>query len=371
MRPNHLSYTEIVTEAKSRILHQDDAVSRLAVILHYHLRAYTDCAGEMIAKEIDALFKNDEVNPHQITPDLEPIGVAPIFLLGKTGSGKTHLVRELCKIAGVNFVAVNATHLSNAGYKGFTLAEVGEMILESAGNDIAKALFSVVFFDEFDKLFMPMNEYQASFQRSLATEFLTIFEGTSHFPIKDKTGISSAYMLFILGGSFGLHDDNANPIGFLANLTDRSQQIPKTQSDLVKMGIFAELSGRIGQIIHLKPLSNRMLADILKYSPSSPFVKLQRQLKLMFTDIKMTDQFVTALIDNSQDLITQFGVRGLYQAFNALAEIHEALIFGATRASDGYLELTDMGLICIPYNNDTEVELLAYESSVYERFAKK
>lgn len=358
MRPAHLTYQEILEKAKPRILHQDEAVARLSVILHYHLRAYTDCAYELSVQEIDNLFANGDTMPHQITPTFDPMGVAPIFLLGKTGAGKTHLVRELCKVAGVNFVAVNATHLSNAGYKGFTLADVGEMILESAGNDIAKALFSVVFFDEFDKLFMPMNDYQASFQRSLATEFLTILEGTSHFPVKDKKGISSAYMLFILGGSFGLHQDENAPIGFLAQKGVDSH-LPKTPADFVKMGLFAELAGRIGQTIHLKPLDNQMLADILKHSPSSPFVKLQRQLKTVLVDIEMTDDFVAMLIDDNQALIEQFGVRGLYQAFNALPDIHQALVFGATQT--GTMTLTHCGLACITPDDDAERALMQYD----------
>lgn len=350
MRPAHLTYQEILAQAKTCILHQDDAVSRLAIVLYYHLKFYHQCQSALEVAEVEKLFdQNPLPNPKEfvadITPKSAPIGAAPIFLLGKTGSGKTHLVQELCKIAGVNFVSVNTTHLSNAGYKGFTLADVGEMIVKKAQNT-TQALFSVVFFDEFDKLFMPMGENQAGYQRGLATELLTILEGSSHFPIKDKTGISSAYMLFILGGSFGLQEKPPTPIGFLGEPKDNQMgDIPNAPLDFLKLGFFEELAGRIGQTIQLSPLDNTMLADILRRSPSSPFVKLQQQLMLESNAIEIDDELIYQLIDDNREAIEKFGVRGLYQAFNALPQISQALIAGVSECYCQKFRLTCAGLV--------------------------
>lgn len=329
------TYTELLHAAKKHVLHQDEALSSLAVRLYYHLqtaeqyRIYQkryDLQQQIMQANANNTHVFVTINDPVIKP--EPIGAAPIFLLGKTGSGKTHLVRELCKVSDVNFLSINVTHLSNAGYKGMTLAEVGEMLLGNAGNNLQKALFSVVFFDEFDKLFVATNSNQASYHRGLATELLTILEGSSPFPVKDSEGIDSGYMLFILGGSFGLHDqDHANAIGFMA--TNEQKTPPQNQLDFLKMGFFEELAGRIGQTIALAPLDNAMLADILLHSPSSPFVKLQKQLQLRDSEINITETLITKLITDNQEAIERFGVRGLYQAFNSLPQITEALVLGA------------------------------------------
>lgn len=330
------SYKSFLAKAKESILHQDEAVERLAVILYYHLKS---------AAHFDTYLNTLKNIPFPI-PSLsekpETVSSAPIFILGKTGSGKTHLVQALCKLAGVNFLSINVTHLSNAGYKGMTLAEVGLMLQEQAGDNLTKQLFSVVFFDEFDKLFMPMNQYQASFQRGIATELLTLMEGTSAFPVKDKIGIESQYMLFILGGSFGLHQNHKNSIGFINH--HNVDDIPNNQLDLLKMGFFEELAGRIGQTIQLSPLNKTMLIDILKYSPTSPFVKLQKQLQLFDNQINISEQFINHLIDNHQQEIEKFGVRGLYQAFNSLPEIHDILQEVIRDEAHHHYFLTEQGL---------------------------
>lgn len=330
---NAMNYQTLLERAKERILYQDKALSELAITLHYHLKSasiYQEYEKKLAYQDkfiksnpgVTVTFTNPAVKP-------EPIGTAPIFLLGKTGAGKTHLVRELCRVSDVNFLAVNVTHLSNAGYKGMTLAEVGEMLLKNAKDNMAKAMFSVVFFDEFDKLFVATSDNQVSYHRGLATELLTILEGTSLFPVKDKDGIESGYMLFILGGSFGLHHkDKSSAIGFTAE--NDEQSLPKNQLDFLKMGFFDELAGRIGRTIALEPLDNTMLADILLNSPSSPFVKLQKQLKLEGNELKIEPALIEQLIADNEEAIDKFGVRGLYQAFSALPQISEVLVLGVS-----------------------------------------
>lgn len=359
-----MQYAELLAQAQKRILHQDEALKKLAVILYYHLQAMDDFEASyaVLFKERQSRIEKNALpeylNDPLPLPDLpekpEPMGSAPIFLLGKTGSGKTHLVRELCKLSGVNFITVNTTHLSNSGYKGMNLADVGQSIVEQAGHDITKQLFSVIFFDEFDKLFMPMSEHQASFQRGLATELLTVMEGTSFFPVKDQQGIESGYMLFILGGSFALHQTQQTSIGFLAHNT--VDYIPKNQLDFLKMGFFEELAGRIGHIIPLAPINKHMLMDILKYSPSSPLVKLQRQFYIRFEVLEVDDDFIEDLIDNHQENIEKFGVRGLYQAFNALPYLYDLLISVAERLNKhGYYCLKKEGLVFIEFADDLDI----------------
>lgn len=355
-----MTYQELYEQACKRILHQNAAVKQLAAVLYYHLKSAKEYECYHLCQNLEKqIVSSDPSVAATIGTQLqkpETIGTAPIFLLGKTGSGKTHLVRELCAISGVNFLAVNATHISNAGHKGMTLAEIGEMLLKNANDYLPKALFSVVFFDEFDKLFVATNEYQASYHRALATELLTILEGTSPFPVKGEGGIESGYMLFVLGGSFGLHaKDTANAIGFM--IPEKGNDLPKNQLDLLKMGFFEELAGRIGQIISLAPLDELMLGDILLNSPSSPLVRLTKQLALEGHTLELDRFLLERLIKNNSDAIEKFGVRGLYQAFIGLPQISEVLVAGATSQYSQAFVLKEEGITSEPISSYEEDEL--------------
>ena len=257
---------------------------------------------------------------------IKPLAKAPLFVTGKTGSGKTHLIKTLCQLAGINFIMVNATHLSNAGYKGMTLADVGELLVKQAGSE-REALYSVVFFDEFDKLFVANATSIQDWHRALATEMLTIIEGASNFPVKDSTGIPSRHMLFILGGSFTMHQDTAMPIGF----TTKSETIsPDEQMNLTKLGLPDELAGRIGRMIGLKELAPHELAEILIYSPSSPFVALAEQLALMNSTVGIEQALIDELVEREREAIEKFGVRGLYQGFYKLKQVDDVLAYAAS-----------------------------------------
>ena len=251
---------------------------------------------------------------------------APLFVTGKTGSGKTHLIKTLCQLAGMNFVMINVTHLSNAGYKGMTLADVGEMLVKQAGDE-REALHSVVFFDEFDKLFLSNSTSVQDWHRALATEMLTIIEGTSNFPVKDSAGIPSRHMLFILGGSFTMHQDTTTPIGF----TTKNETIsPDEQMNLTKLGLPDELAGRIGRMIGLRELLPHELGEILLYSPSSPFVALAEQLALVNCTVGIEEALIDELIEREREAIDTFGVRGLYQGFYKLSQVQDILDHAAS-----------------------------------------
>lgn len=189
---------QIFTHASKSILYQDTALKALSTIFYYHLESERQ---NRLDNELAYLFGNNQQNSPKSQKNYAQ---APIFLTGKTGSGKTHIIKQMCKLYDVNFISVNSANLSNAGYKGFTLEDVGTLLLQSAKQNREKAEYSVVFFDEFDKLFLDaaQSENLSVYRRSLIAEILTIIEGTTDFPVRDEAGLNSSKMLFILGGSF-------------------------------------------------------------------------------------------------------------------------------------------------------------------------
>lgn len=309
---------ELFEQAKSAILYQDEPLMALCVPLYYHLKLKKSHLKHDHIVAIQQKKPKDE----QVMPATPPIiNKAPLFITGKTGSGKTHLIKTLCQMTGVNFLAVNATHMSNSGFKGMTLADIGEMLLGQAGHE-RLAQFSVVFFDEFDKLFLDGTNSVRDWHKALATELLTIIEGSSDFPVKDKKGIPTHHMMFILGGSFGMHQENA-PIGFTA--TPDKAVLPDDLVGLSEFGLPDELSGRIGRIIRMNTLGDDELKEILKLSPTSPFVAFQKQLSLENCQASLSDELLDELVLRQRGAIEKFGVRGLYQGFYELPQVQDVL----------------------------------------------
>ena len=328
------SPNELFEQARHAILYQDEPLMALCVSLYYHLRLRTF---HLKYDHKKALQQKKQMQDMVLSVP-PTINKAPLFITGKTGSGKTHLIKTLCQMAGVNFLAVNATHMSNSGFKGMTLADIGEMLLSQAGHE-RLAEFSVVFFDEFDKLFLDGANSVRDWHKALATELLTIIEGSSDFPVKDKKGIPTHHMMFVLGGSFAMHQDNA-PIGFTT--IPNKTTVPMDLVGLSEYGLPDELSGRIGRIIRMNTLNDDELKDILCKSPTSPFVALQKQLSLEWCQVSLSDELLDELVICQKDAIAKFGVRGLYQGFYDLPQVQDLLRYAPDNRYHHY-ELTKDG----------------------------
>lgn len=362
---------EIFRQASRSILHQPYALSQLSTVFFYHLQKQQSCGNKTIREhehfdemkkafgfDENFLKKLDSMNEQETQTFLElkqtdkeaaktyiknyPVKPtahtmsAPIFLTGKTGSGKTHMIKELCKMFDVNFIAVNAASISNAGYKGVTLADIGTSLLQSAGNNSTRAEHSVVFFDEFDKLFISAGEQIGAYHLSLVTEILTIIEGTTPFPVKDDRGIDSHNMLFILGGSFNIHQKNEHsPIGFTHQKT--LQGTPDSQLKLTDFGLPDELAGRIGKIITLQDISEEQMIEILLQSPTSPFTAFKNQLAMVNCTAEIKADALKHMAKQHADSIQKFGVRGLYQAFHSLPQISQILYEAPEKPHSRYI----------------------------------
>lgn len=318
-------------EAKKLILHQDDALKQLCVLMYYHLKQSNLHNKKAASHDIAEFLRMPELSSMSEAIEVSSIKQPPIFLIGKTGSGKTHLVKELCQLIGVNFACVNCTHLSNSGYKGMNIADIGRQLAKTATNETALA-HSVVFLDEFDKLFVgsEVSSNYVEFNRMLSAELLTLIEGTTPFPIrgdgdKDEQHIESKQMLFILGGSFGMHGSKKPPMGFMAK-TDNPKDLPESQNTLTDFGLPAELAGRIGKIISMQTMNHAMMKDILRYSPTSPYCSFCGQLALEYCTSELDDGVLDGLIETQATAIEKFGVRGLYQGFYELPQILEILM---------------------------------------------
>src|SRR5687768_15277178 len=75
-----------------------------------------------------------------------------ILLIGPTGSGKTHIARNLAQILSVPFTAVDATEYTEAGYYGKDVEVMISDLLFKSNHSVEDTQRGIIFIDEVDKI---------------------------------------------------------------------------------------------------------------------------------------------------------------------------------------------------------------------------
>lgn len=259
----YLSKEQIIEKAKETIVileSQREALESIAELISNHLR-------RLVAIE------------HGIDPGYLPQN--SILLIGSSGSGKSYLVHELAKIAGLSFNMQSCAQLTAEGYKGVNLSQA---IYNAKKNSENKEAFSqgIMFFDEFDKI--------KGFQKDGCSQqdFLTVIEGKSitvNVGNDQTETIPTDSMLFIFAGAFcGLTeqiDKKINPksIGFSPNHKEILNPIDNISIESVsEYGFSIELLGRIGLIKYVPNLTEQDLFTLTKGEQGHSYQKKYAQL---------------------------------------------------------------------------------------------
>lgn len=199
-----------------KIIGQEKAVSNISRILE--IFTASDC----------------EVRPH-------------LFLTGESGNSKSFIIKTLCERNELNFIEVNAAQLTKEGTSGNSLSKALTPLL-NAGNRP-----TVVFADEFDKLFISGNsnsDLAHETTNGVQNEFLKVLEAeeTSVFGDYGKyINANVGNVLFIFAGAFNGEE----------NITlDR----------LRELGVKTEFLGRVGLVFNTEKLTLDNMYDILDES---------------------------------------------------------------------------------------------------------
>jgi len=184
-------------------------------------------------QRIMEIFKNSEgkIRPHYV-------------LTGPSGSGKSYALQSLAENLDLDYMEVNAAQLTKEGTSGNSLSKA----LAPLANHGDKP--TIVFVDEFDKLFISGNSNSSLAHETtngVQNEFLKVLESDEASVFGDYgkyIHISVAKVLFVFAGAFNGEPD--------INI-DR----------LREFGIKTEFIGRVGLVYNLEKLTIDDLLEIL------------------------------------------------------------------------------------------------------------
>lgn len=227
-----------------------------------------------------------------------------ILIVGKSGTGKTEIVRQIANNLNFPLVIEDATKFTQEGFVGSSVDEMIYDIMSAANNNINMAQRGIVFVDEIDKKANQngnMN-YSDISKGDVLKSLLKIMEGTTIKIVNPNFYIdqneSKAYFLFdtsnlifIFGGAFEGIDKirekrlkKSSCIGF-SSIEEKPIVINNdslksfTKEDLIEYGMPTEFIGRITNIYETNNLDENNLVKILATSRGSIFKKYEAIFK--------------------------------------------------------------------------------------------
>lgn len=226
-----------------------------------------------------------------------------ILLIAPSGTGKSHLVTSLQRVARFPIVKVDATHLNPTGASGGIKPEkIMEMIdaearrmciehpqqypyLESTIDQV------VVFIDEIDKLASSFDgSSTGNWNIHTQTNFLTLFDSKEKYK-----GVS-----FVFAGAFTAitgKKEIKKSLGF--TIAESKEEKKFLDEEIIKMGIIPELIGRINAIIELDTFTEKDYNDILE----------QRLLPKKRLDLAAMGIFDSELTNEQRDILIKMSMK--------------------------------------------------------------
>lgn len=241
-----------------------------------------------------------------------------LLLYGPSGCGKTAIIREAARTAGLPFLAVDATGITETGYRGKNAADiVTDLLTGFKGHPHVR--HAIIFIDEVDKLSAHGADWRQAYCQGTQHALLKMVEGME--VTVDGMTINTTDLLFLFGGAFGRMQEArkcAAPIGFVRSEPFCPSVTQHTAEDFCAYGMERELMGRIGRFVPVEQLTTEQMKRILTESSLSAFVKYKKFFRAHKVRLKLPDELVEQLACES--LAQGTGARGLDGAVEALVQ---------------------------------------------------
>lgn len=241
-----------------------------------------------------------------------------LLLYGPSGCGKTAIIREAAKIAGLPFLTVDATGITETGYRGKNAADIVTDLL-ACFKEHPHVRHAIIFIDEVDKLAAYGGDWRQAYCQGTQHALLKLVEGLE--VTADGMSINTAELLFLFGGAFGRMQNKqrfATPIGFVWDESSRPAAPQHTAEDFCAYGMERELMGRIGRFVPVEQLTAEELKRILTESNLSAFVRYKKFFRAHKIRLRLPDELVEQLAREAVEQGT--GARGLDGAVESLVQ---------------------------------------------------
>lgn len=221
-----------------------------------------------------------------------------VLIIGKSGTGKTEIMRQLAKKLGRVFVTEDANEFTQEGYYGRDVSEIVMDLLQEANNDIEEAQKGIVFIDEIDKKAGCATETRDVSGRGVLNSLLKLVEGKVMkvpAPLDEWENGPETYdfdtskLIIFFAGAFDGIDaiakkrTHSSTLGFCGNRSNGTKTakstLKYTKEDLIEYGFPEEFVGRIDTIVQMNELSESVLVQILETSKASAIKSYEKALK--------------------------------------------------------------------------------------------
>lgn len=247
-----------------------------------------------------------------------------ILLIGKSGTGKTEMIRQIANTLNLPLTIEDATRYTQEGYVGESVTDMIYNIISEANNNLMLAQRGIIFIDEIDKKASKRHESYSDISKGeVLKSLLKVVEGTKIYVENPKflvnpdneppeLAFDTSNIIFIFGGSFEGIDKvrdkrlkKENHIGFASAETNHIaiksyMNTSFTKEDLIEYGIPTELVGRIANIYETKELTVEELTKILKFSKKSIFKQYENLFKDLKIELKYTDELLYNIAKNAK-----------------------------------------------------------------------
>jgi ATP-dependent Clp protease ATP-binding subunit ClpX len=266
-----------------------------------------------------------------------------ILLIGPTGSGKTHIARNLAECLQVPFTVVDAIEYTEAGYYGKDVEVMVAELLLKANHSVEDTQRGVIFVDEVDKIARRSHGARTGAgARDIGGEgvqqsLLKLLEGreifvplnvTQHWNKHDFVQIDTQDILFICAGTFSdvhlYQSEKAVGFGQAAGSGAAGRRRRVGQKELLEYGLLAEFLGRLPVVVELEPLTEDDLLQILTIPPDSIVREYQELLAMDDVKLRFGEDALRELVGCA--LRRRTGARGLR---SLLEEVCHDLMFEA------------------------------------------
>ena len=256
-----------------------------------------------------------------------------ILLDGETGTGKTAIIKDICKQLDLPVVIASSTNFSGTGYVGASITDLLIDLLKQSNNDLNKAERGIIVFDEIDKLaFSKEAVIGKDMKEEVQHELLTFIGGGEYdVPIGEgffsqNVKFNTSKITFILSGAFtDLReykikevDKSHKAMGFSTESSDNyEKEYIVTPDDYIKYGLMREFFGRIKVLASTKSYSLEDCKRILLESTISPLLNFEKNVKMYgYPGIEYNEDFLNKVSEEGMKMKT--GARGLQTVISGI-----------------------------------------------------